>query len=84
MKLEYVLREIDTKEKETVFVTSYLYKARDKAYTGISDIKIGGENSKQILDNLGIGDSIGDIITVDFNPKNTQTSLKTKPGKAVD
>ena len=84
MKLEYVLKEIDTKEKETAFITSYLYKAKDKAYTGLSDIKIGGENSKQILENLDIGDSIGDIITVEFKPKNTQTSLKDTSGKAVD
>ena len=83
MKLEFVLREIDTKEKEAAFVTTYIYKARDNAYTGLSDIRIGGENSKDIIEALEIGDGIGDIITVDFNSKNTQMALEVKPGKMV-
>jgi len=75
MKLKYKLEEIDTKEKETKFITSYIYKAVDKQYDGLSPIRVGGENSKQILENLGLPDSVGDVIEVDFSPKQTQSRL---------
>lgn len=75
MKLKYKLDEIDTKELETKFVTSYIFKAVDKQYDGLSPIRVGGENSKQILENLGLPDSVGDVIEVDFSPKQTQNRL---------
>jgi len=75
MKLKYKLDEIDTKELETKFVTSYIFKAVDKQYDGLSPIRVGGENSKQILENLGLPDSVGDVIEVDFSPKQTQSKL---------
>jgi len=78
MKLKYKLDEIDTKELETKFVTSYIFKAVDEQYDGLSPIRVGGENSKQILENLGLPDSIGDIIEVDFKAKNVQTELGKK------
>jgi len=76
MKVMYKLEEIDTKEKETVFVTSYIYRPVEAHYDGLSSIKVGGENSKAILEALGLPDCIGDVIEVDFSPKQTQTKIE--------
>ena len=83
MKLEYKLKYIEKKEDASKIVTSYIFEARDKAYTGVSKWKVGGENSAQIMENLNLPTKIGDIIVMDLAPKNVQSSLTAKKGKAA-
>lgn len=78
MKVMYKLDEIDTKEKDTSFVTSYIYKPVEKHYDGLSNIKVGGENSRALLETLGLPNSVGDTIEIDFSPKQTQEKLVKK------
>lgn len=78
MKLKYKLDEIDTKELETKFITSYIYKAVNKQYDGLSPIRVGGENSRQICESLGLPCSVGSTIEIDFSPKQSQSKLVKK------
>lgn len=84
MKLECKLRKYGFIRSKGGKTESYIFIPTRKPYDKYVKLVISGDLATDTLDTIGLPNEFGDIIEVDFTPKQMQSKLKMKKGDAVD
>jgi len=78
MKEDFVLDKIITTESSKGPGLRVELIPKKEVYSKNVKLVFSGDNCMTVLENFGIPEKVGDIITIDLKPKNVQTELGKK------
>jgi len=78
MKEEFVIDQIVTTESLKTPGLRVVLVPKKEVYSKNIKLSFSGDNCMQVLENWGIPDKTGDIVTVEVKAKNVQTELGKK------
>ena len=84
MELKYILYSKVHTTKEAGEVWTFKFQPTLEEYKKKCSFSVTSEDPRETMGNLGLPEGIGDVIIMDFKPKNVQGALKLGDKKAVD
>jgi len=84
MEMKYVLYSIVHRKEASGEFWTFKYKPTLEPYQKHCTFSVTTEDPFDTMGKLGLPQGIGDVIIMDFKPKNVQGTLKSGDKKAVD